>query len=72
VQLYGHDGSLMSLTPPQRAARCAMCSAQRYRCSVPHLPFFCGMFEGETGNYVCFFCRKLLTGGGARTCIGYQ
>jgi hypothetical protein len=62
----------MSLTLPQRAARCAMCSAQRYRCSFPHLPFFGGIFEGKTRKFVCFFCRKLLTGGGSRNRIGYQ
>jgi hypothetical protein len=62
----------MSLTPPQRAARCNMCSAQRRRCSFPHLPFFGGMFECKTGKFVCFFCRKLLTGGGARTRIRHQ
>jgi hypothetical protein len=70
--MYGHDASLMSLTPPQRAARCSVCSTQGCRGNCPQTPFFGGMFKCETGKFVCFFRRKLLTSGGACTHIRYQ
>ena len=62
----------MSLTPPQCAARSPMRSVQRFREGFPQAPFFGGMFECETGKFVCFFCRKLLTGGGTCTSIRYR